>query len=272
VTARRVAQLEHELGTGLSYESTQATALGSPEPVYSMPAIDPTKNSLFLFIGRKGSGKSVLARELFRNWPGVDRLVIDPTGDADPGADLQPVKLARVPTAGPDGEPAGLPPGPLTREGKRRPGVWWYVANPQSKTYADDLDRAVGLGLFPKNRKTLTWIDEAGEVFPSGRTGPNARTLLQQSRHWFASALICCPRPVTVDPLVLAQADRVYMFDVPAAPDRKRLADTLGYPLGVMNDWLNIVAESPFWFLMFDAREHAMYLCPPIELRKDIAA
>lgn len=264
---RRIAELESDLGIPSSYATPPDEYMGRGQDVpVAFPPIDPSKNTIALFIGRKGSGKSQLARELFRHWPGCDRVVIDPTGDADPGADLEPEKLTRLPRPVDDG-PVQLPPRRRNvADGKQHPGVYWYVANPQSPTYRDDLDRAVGLGLFPKGRKVLLWIDEAGEVFPSNTIGPNARTLLQQSRHWHTSALICCPRPITIDPLVLAQADRVYMFDVPAAPDRKRLADTLGYDLKVMNDWLNIVARSKYWFLMFDAAEHAMYLCPPVAI------
>jgi hypothetical protein len=248
-----------------------APALAIPDGVVDeavpFPMIDPTRNQLMLSVGRKGSGKSVWAREAFRHWPGVDRFVIDPTGDAIPGSprrqgdpsswtdDLGTVTLNKLPRE--------LPPGPL-RDGKRQHGVWRWVANPQSATYADDLDRAVGLGLFPRSRRMLLWIDEAGEVFPSGRTGPHGRTLLQQSRHWHTSALICCPRPVTIDPLVLAQADRVVMFDVPGVADRKRLADTLGWPHAQLVALLNEVRMLPFHYLMYVASEHKMYLCPPI--------
>ena len=237
------------------------------EEVVSFPAIDPTKNQLLLFVGRKGSGKSQMAREVFRHWAGVTKLVIDPTGDADPGSprkagqperyadDLGTVKL-----------PAQLPKELPPRRPNEPPGTYRWIANPQSPTYADDLDRAVGLGLFPRDRRTLLWIDEAGEVFPSGRTGPHARTLLQQSRHWHTSALICCPRPVTVDPLVLAQADRVFMFDVPAVADRQRLADTLGWPHRELVSLLNEVRALPYHYLMFVTAEHRMYVCPPIPI------
>jgi hypothetical protein len=184
------------------------------EEVVGFPGIDPTANQLVLCIGRKGSGKSQWAREAFRHWPGVDRLVIDPTGDADPGSprrpgqpdswrdDLNTQLLTALPRELPARQYADVP-----GEGRRSvPGVYRWIANAQSPAYRDDLDRAVGLGLFPKDRRVLEWIDEAGDVFPSNSLGPNARTLLQQSRHYHVSALICCPRPLTINPLVLAQA------------------------------------------------------------------
>lgn len=252
--------------------------IGLPRPVQqtddvvAFPAIDPTKNQLMLSIGRKGSGKSVWAREAFRAWPGVDRFVIDPTGDAKPGSprrpgqpeswrdDLNTEELAKLPPRLPDRKQVDVP-----GQGRRSvPGVYRWVANAQSPSYTDDLDRAVGLGLFPKDRKSLLWIDEAGDVFPSNSLGPNARTLLQQSRHYNCSALICCPRPVTINPLVLAQADRVIMFDVPGTSDRKRLAENLAWPYGDLVTLLNEVRRLPFHYLMYIATEHQMYVCPPI--------
>lgn len=247
---------EPEAGTPVSAGSV-------PTAPVAFPPLNPADNQLMLFLGRKGSGKSQLARELFRNWPGADRLVVDATGDADPGKDL-PVEILRtIPKPVNDDEAIGLPPRPKV-DGREVPGIWRYIGNPMSPTYEDDLDRAIGLALFPRGRRTLLWIDEARTVMRSNATGPFARTLLEQSRHFHTSALICCPRPVTIDPLVLAQADRVCVFDVPAKADRERLADTLGYDRGVWNQWCNIVAQRKYWFLMFVASEHETYLCPPI--------
>lgn len=236
------------------------------------PAIDPSSNQIIACFGRKGSGKSQWAREAFRHWPGVDRLVIDPTGDADPGSprrpgqpeswrdDLNTEVLKELPRQLPPRKRVHVP----GVGDQSVPGVYRWVANAQSPSYRDDLDRAVGLVLFPKDRRTLVWIDEAGDVFPSNSLGPNGRTLLQQSRHYHASALICCPRPVTISPLVLAQADRVVMFDVPGTSDRKRLSETLAWPHGELVALLNEVRKHPFSYLMYIAKEHAMYIAPPI--------
>ncbi|MDR6212166.1 DNA helicase HerA-like ATPase [Nocardioides zeae] len=221
------------------------------------PAIDPDLNSIIAIFGRKGSGKSVFARELFRGWPAIDKLVIDPTGDADPSLPDQVELRGRLPEHLPAPKQRG---GYVTAR---------YVANPASESYRDDLDRAVALALFPKNRRTLLWIDEAGEVFPANRTGPHARTLLQQSRHWWTSAILCTPRPISIDPLVLSQADRVVMYDVPHPRDRERLAGSIGIEPRILNAELDATrARGPHWFLMFDAREHALYRCPPLRLSK----
>lgn len=252
-------------------------AAAPAEAVEPYPKVDPTRNQILLFVGRKGSGKSAAAREYFRDWGGADRFVIDPTGDADPGSPRQAWQPSRyaddLGTVRLNQLPASLPERPM-HDGKRVPGVWRWVANPASPTYADDLDRAVGLSLFPKGRRTVTWIDEAADVFPSSGMGPHARTALAQSRHWHASYLICCPRPMTISPLVLQQADRVLMFDVPGVADRQRLAETLGWPLKVaggnvapgndLTSLLNEVRRLPFHYLMFDAASYKMYLCPPL--------
>lgn len=231
-------------------EPTAAAAGG----VVPFPPIDPARNQIVLCVGRKGSGKSVQARELFRGWPGVDRLVIDPTGDADPGADVEQI-IIREPQL------------QMPRDKNGGHVVVRYIANPASKTYLDDLDRAVGMALFPKDRRVVAWIDEAGEVFPAGRTGPNGRTFLQQSRHWHASAILCCPRPINIDPLCLAQADRVVMYDVPNPADRERIAGAIGWPPRLLAQQLDETRRmGKHWFLLFDAGSHEMYQCPPLPI------
>jgi hypothetical protein len=219
---------------------------------HAFPAIDPDANTIVLAVGRKGSGKSVLARELFLGWPNVDRLVIDPTGDADPGEGA--VTLTTIPKQLPERRRGGPPI--LAR----------YVANPAAPTYHDDLDRALGLALYPKGRRVLVWIDEGGEVFPVN-PGPNARTLLHQSRHWNASAIIACPRPKDIATLVPAQADYIAIFDVPSPHDRQRLAETMGWPPAKLNAALeDCTRRGAHWFLLFDARAHELYLCPPLPM------
>lgn len=218
--------------------------------------MNPDLNQLMLVIGRKGSGKSVFARETFREWPYVDKLVIDPTGDADPGDDLGTITLR--------GKPPEQLPAPK-RRGEFVVARW--IADPSSSTYREDLDRALGAALYPKNRRVVVWVDEAGEVFPANRTGPNARTLLQQSRHWYTSAVLCCPRPINIDPLCLAQADRVVMYDLPHPRDRERVAAAIGIPPVVLAGHLDDVrARGAHWYLLYDARAHELFVCPPLPM------
>lgn len=222
---------------------------------YPYPAIDPTRNQILLFVGRKGSGKSAAAREHFRAWPGADRLIIDVNGDADPGDDID-----AVPLRGPLVE---LPP----RRDPRQPETYRWIADPQAPSFAEDIDKAIGAALFPRDRKIVVWVDEAGEAFPANRTGPNGRTLLHQSRHFNASAVLCCPRPKGIDPLCLAQADRVTMFDVPSPLDRQRLADGIGISPAKLDEVLRETRKrGPHWSTLYDAHEHQLYRVPPFEL------
>jgi hypothetical protein len=246
------------------------TIAPSNDPV-PFPPVDPTKNQIILCVGRKGSGKSQWAREAFRHWPGVDRLVIDPSGDADPGSPRRP------------GQPASFrddlntqllttlpsPPQMPARQrvnGQEVPGVYRWIVNPLSPTVKEDRDRAVALGLFPKDRRSLLWLDEATKILPAGATGPYGNLALEQSRHYHCSLLICCPRPLKIDPLCLSQADRVIMFDVPGTSDRQRLSETLGWPHGNLVALLDEVRKLPFHYLMYMADEHRMYICPPIPM------
>lgn len=224
------------------------------DPV-AFPLLNPDLNQILLVVGRKGSGKSVFAREVFRTWPYIDKFVIDPTGDADPGTDIGTVTLRKLPRELP--EPARRGEFTVTR----------WIANPSSPTYREDLDRAVGLALYPKHRRVLLWVDEAAEVFPAGRTGPSGRTLLAQSRHWYASVIMCTPRPINIDPLCLSQADRVVIYDLPHPRDRERVAAGIGIPPADLARALDDTrGRGPHWYLLYDARAHELYRCPPLPI------
>lgn len=226
-----------------------------PEAVFPYPAIDSTQNQIMTFFGRKGSGKSVAAREHFRAWPGADLLVIDINGDADPGDDMQAIVLR--------GPLVQLP----ARKDSRVPETYRWIADPKAATFREDIDKAIGAALFPRDRKVVIWIDEGGEAFPVNQTGPNGRLLLHQSRHFDTSALICAPRPKGLDPLTYAQSDRVFLFDVPASMDRQRIAETIGITavkLSSVMDETN--RRGKHWSTMYHAHEHQIYRLPPFAL------
>lgn len=226
---------------------------GTSAKTYPWPPIDPTKNQVITIIGKKGSGKSVAARSLFRSWPGADRVVLDVSGDADPGADMTPISLPHDATR--------LPP----LDPNKGPQVYRLIPDTRSPTFHDDLDRAIGLGLYPKNRRVLIWIDENGEVLQAGKVGPHGRTALHQGRHYELSLILCSPRAMGIDALCIGQGDRVLMYDIPSPKDRERIAANIGVSPTVLTRELNETKRrGAYWYLMYVADEDQLYRCPPL--------
>lgn len=217
-------------------------------------ALDPHKGTIVLLVGKKGSGKSVAARRLYRAWSG-NKLAVDVNGDADPGSDAE--KLHELSTSFPVRHELTGPP---------RPRNLHYRADPGSPTYRNDLDKAVGMALRPSDTPTLLWLDEVGEVSQVNRTQPNLRRLLMQSRHYGpVSALLCGPRPKNIDPLCVSQADHVYVYNLPNPADRARLAENMGVDPGELETaWVANRARGPHAFLFWHAPSATLLDCPPL--------
>ena len=176
-------------------------------------SLDPSRCVHIVCVGKKGSGKSVMARVIFDSWPG-DQLVVDVNGDMHPGEHWE--LLHEVPARWPEH---------LRRDDRAM--TLRYVPDAASKTFQEDMDAAVGLAYL--HQGTLLWVDEAGVLAPSNQVPPHTRRALHQGRHRRLSSLWCAPRPLTMDPLVVAQADLVYVFELPNPADRRRIADTIGW-------------------------------------------
>lgn len=166
--------------------------------------------------GRKHSGKSVLSRLYYRQYP-FNKICIDVNGDADPGPGAE--KISKL------GDEF-----PRLRNGDK-PVNLHYTPDPGSPTYLDDLDRAIGMSLWPKDQPALVWLGEIQE-FQSMNPRPNMRRLLSQSRHHAMSVLVDGPRPqgkgVEVNPQLTQQADFVAVFPMPNRRDQERIADDFG--------------------------------------------
>lgn len=217
-------------------------------------ALDPSRSTVVLAVGKKGSGKSVAMRRLYRAWP-RDKLAVDVNGDAEPGPDAE--KLHELSTSFPvRHELTGPPPARNLH----------YRADPGSPTYRQDLDKAVGMALRPSDRPCLLWLDEVGEVSQVNRTQPNLRRLLMQSRHYGpVSALLAGPRPKNIDPLCVSQADHVYVFDLPNPEDRRRLAENMGVAPAELEDaWVRNRARGRYAFLFWHAPSSTLLECPPL--------
>lgn len=223
------------------------------------PDLDTSFEQVLLFIGRKGTGKSLFAGAVMRQWPAdTDRLVMDINADMDL-SDLDPIRL-------PSDPPLLLPP-------RRRRDVaetYWWQPDPSRGSFRDDVDRVVSLALFPKERRVLLDVDEAGVVFKVQQTGPHGTTAVHQGRHHHVPLLACMPRPKTVEPLLLTQADRIHMWDVPNPADRKHIADFAGIPLGKLSTALDETRRrGPHWALLFVAQpssQRGFYRLPPLPL------
>jgi hypothetical protein len=224
---------------------------------YGFPVdLDPDKNLIWSSFGRKGSGKSYINRALFRAYP-YAKLCIDVNGNADPGPGSVPLKEplpSKMPR--PDRDPD---------TGARVFPNLHYLANPMSKTYREDLDRAVGMSLFPQDQNTLVWIGELNQFSTASRTPPALSTLLQQSRHYHTSALFDCPRPVDIDKLVISQADVITIFDMPDPDDRDRVAKLIGYPAPRFRaECDETFARGEHWYLLWNTATRDLFRCPPL--------
>lgn len=221
--------------------------------------LDHNRPMIITAWGKKGKGKTAFNREIYRSYPG-DKLAIDVNGHADPGEDAERVD-----------EPLKAWPRPADLPGeRRRPRNLHYVADPGSATYRDDLDRAVGMALFPKDHPVMLWAGEVGELMPNGRPGPHMRRLLQQNRHYRTTALFDGPRPVYVDPQVLLQSNLVALFELPNPADRRRVAETVGldpkqFDRACFETW----DRGDYWFLLIDTdarRGEQLWRCAPLPI------
>jgi hypothetical protein len=203
--------------------------------------LDPGKPRCISIFGRKGSGKSVLARRFWDSWP-HDRLAIDPAGDF--AGDEEGIEDLEDPL------PHRLP-GAFREAGQGRRS-FRYRPDPGSDTYRDDLDRAAGLAFWtPREKPMLLHIDEVGELTQANRTGPNMRRVLHQARHRRLSVTSAGPRPKDIDPLVLSQSDFIYLFEMPHPLDRERIAASVGIKRPELDTALDELPK--FHYLRYDA-------------------
>jgi hypothetical protein len=204
--------------------------------------IDTHRGIIATFIGKKRSGKSVMALLLFRSYPG-DRVVIDVAGDDGPvGPDVVNLK----------GTVDDLPhrwPEHLREDGK--PMTLRYCPDAGSPTFLEDMDCVVSLAMTHGDCCLL--VHEAGRLAPANQTQPHTKRLLMHNRHQRVTALFCMPRSQGIDPLILSQSDLVYTFEVPNPADRRRIAETIGWNPRDFDDAVHDLG--PHEYLRFDGNE-----------------
>lgn len=180
---------------------------------------DPHKSTHICLVGKKHTGKTELAYVLFDSYP-FDRLAVDPPGDLKMPEDT--VQLDPLPHRWP-----GTTVESVTGERRRERTTLHYVPNFHSPTYRQDMDQACGLA-YGHGRCCLLF-DEVHEGAPANQVPPHMRRVLRQARHRALTTIFATQRPLTVDPLVISQADYLYVFKLPNPNDRKRVAETIGW-------------------------------------------
>lgn len=227
-----------------------------------MTPLDPDAGFYIFACGKKGSGKSHLARRIFDSYP-YDKLLIDPPRTAiaqmrDEGvpmevleADMLPARLPRPAETGEDGRP------PVT-----------YVFGPDmgSATAVDDMDRAVGLAHV--HGLMCLWLNEFGAICNAHYTPPNLRRVLHHGRHQKMSLLMCCPRPMDIDGLGISQADAVAVFALPNPRDRERVAGEIGWPPQRFHQAAAALNPKRHDYLWYDDTEMVLYHMPPLPPRR----
>jgi hypothetical protein len=215
--------------------------------------IDPERSNIVLCIGKKGSGKSVVAREIFNAYP-YDRVVLDVTGDARPD---DPATIALTAPF-----PSQMPRDP--EDPAKRMSVWARV-DPRSDTYAEDQDQALALALYPKHNPAMLWIDEYGQAATANKIEKNMRLALQSSRHYYTSLLLACPRAVHIPVVTMQQADKVFIFRVANREDRDTIAKNIGYPApDFERAYLANRRRDRHAFLLWDNELERLFDCPPL--------
>lgn len=216
--------------------------------------LNPHAAAIVAIFGRKGSGKSVLACAFGRVWP-YDMVVIDVAGDDGP--DPRPRERpgthdVHVIRGTVDELPKRWPE--HLRTGKR-PMILRYVPDAGSPTELEDMDAMTGLAYAhsSKDRPAMLLVHEIGRVAPAGRTPPHMRRVLNHSRHQGLTLVACGPRTLTVDPLIISQADLVYVFELHQPGDRRRIAENIGWDPSDFDASVHDLGR--FEHLRHDARE-----------------
>ena len=223
------------------------------EDVAGLLDLDPDKSTCVFACGRKGTGKTHLITTLFRAYP-YDRLLVDVTGDVDRNFEFTEPIDAPLPSTWPTPESWGRPTGERISL-RHRPN---YRDNARSKRtnlpqWLEHVDDLVGLAM--DHGRTAVEIDDAGEVIRANRVGPAIGDMLHTLRHRALTLLMSCPRPVSIDPLAISQADLVAIFDTPHELDVRRLKSALGVRVAVDELFALINALDEHEFLLVKGKE-----------------
>lgn len=214
--------------------------------------IDPDAGVMVSCFGRKGSGKSIMALWLFRSYP-YDRVVIDVAKDDGPERPDDPTIVQIGGTLGSGELPNEWPEHmrQFDSHGRELPMTLRYAPDSGSPTHREDMDHVVGLA-FDHGHCALL-VHEVGILVPANRTLNNTRRVLHHARHQQLTAIWCGPRPADIDPLVVAQSDLVYCFDLPNGDDRDRVSKNINWDRAAFSDANEALGEHEY--LLYDINE-----------------
>jgi hypothetical protein len=205
--------------------------------------------------GKKHSGKSVLALNLFAGHPG-DKVVIDVAGDDGP------MGPGVVELRGTVDELPGEWPEHL-RPARDQPMILRYAPDAGSPTFLEDMDAVVGLAMkhSRRDKPACVLIHEMGVAAPANKTKPHMRRAAMHNRHVGLSMILCGPRTLTVEPLLIGQADLVNTFELPNPHDRQRTAEIIGWDPVAFGYYVDQLGRHEY--LRFDANEDKPPAPPP---------
>jgi hypothetical protein len=215
--------------------------------------LDHKRGTFIVCTGKKESGKSVMAGAFAMSWP-YDMVVLDIAGDDGPFVRKEPDSRTHD-VIDLTGTVEDLPRSwPEYQRREKRPMILRYVPDPGSATELEDMDAVTGLAFShsTKERPAMLLVHEMGRAAPAGRTPAHMRRVLNHNRHRGLTAVFCGPRPMTVDPLVIAQADLVYTFELNQPSDRKRVSDNIGWDPAEFDQAVHDLGLHEY--LLYDAR------------------
>jgi len=190
-------------------------------------------------VGRTGSGKTTLARQLVGTYRNL--VVIDPKWRFE---------LARtMVVAGSAADFARLYPQRTTR--------LVYRPDPESSDHAD-VDAVIRRVL--RYGRTCLCLDEAMDYATPSAILPAYRRALTQGRELLVPVVSLTQRPRAVHNTVLSEAEHLFVFDLQVASDRDKMADLAG-------DALRERILTPYAFAYYGpATGGHVVMCPPLRL------
>ncbi len=242
-----------ETSTVSSSESSTTSPATSPttsptsglDPAGSHASTGIEYHHRILLVGATRTGKSHLARRLFLS-AAAPRLVIDPADS----------KLTEIPGAVTFSDP--------TRASNDAGEYWTQAANarfvPSDPEDRDAYD-AVYSWAFARYPR-MVWCDEAGMVLPASGYPKRANAYVVQGAKRMLGHIACHTRPVEIARNLIAQAQHIFIFDLPHPADRATIAEVAGIDRATLEGHMAVLGK---WeFLWWSQLDRQLTICPAV--------